>query len=156
VSLSRLDEAEHVVKTRLDLSECVEEHVDLYRTALTAADRGLTTDIDKGVCIQGNLDLVAQLVSVLLDNAIKYAATFTRISLKAGKAATLLVENDALHLADGDKTRCFERFYRDADVAEGIEGSGIGLAIVKQIVQLHGGTASASAKDGVFSIRITL
>lgn len=156
VSLSRLDEAEHIEKGHVDLSGCVAEHVDLYANALTANGRTLETDVAADVSVEGNVDLLAQLTSILLDNAIKYAATFTKVELKKDKAVCLTVQNDAADLADGDKSRCFERFYRDADVSKNIEGSGIGLAIAKQIVTLHHGTISANAKDGVFTICVTL
>ena len=156
VSLSRLDEVEHIEKKECNLSDCLSEHLDLYRNALTAGDRRLTVDVDEGVTLVGNLDLLAQLTSILLDNAIKYAATHTEVSLKREKGIVLTVSNDAAGLTDGDKSRCFERFYRDADVAAGIEGSGIGLAIAKQIVELHRGAITAYAKNGVFTVRVTL
>jgi len=156
VSLSRLDEVEHIEKGPCNLSDCLSEHVDLYRNALTAGGRTLTVDADEGVTLVGNLDLLAQLTSILLDNAIKYAHSFTEVSLKRDKGIVLMVRNDAEGLSDGDKSRCFERFYRDVDVTQNVEGSGIGLAIAKQIVTLHHGTATASAKDGVFTVKVTL
>lgn len=156
VSLSRLDEVAAVAKGDCNLSDCLLEHVDLYRSALEADGRTLDVDADSDVMVAGNTDMLAQMVSVLLDNAIKYAATFTRVHLHRDKSAVLTVENDAAGLTDGDKNRCFERFYRDADVVGAVEGSGIGLSIVKQIVTLHHGTASASAKDGVFTLTVTL
>ena len=113
-------------------------------------------DVDEGVTLVCNLDLLAQLTSILLDNAIKYAHSFTEVSLKRDKGIVLMVRNDAEGLSDGDKSRCFERFYRDVDVTQNVEGSGIGLAIAKQIVELHHGSATASAKDGVFTVKITL
>ena len=155
VSLSRLDEVEHIEKGPCSLSDCVVEHLDLYRNALTAEGRTLTVDVDEGVTLVGNLDLLAQLTSSLLDNAIKYAHSFTEVSLKRDKGIVLMVRNDAEGLSDGDKSRCFERFYRDVDVTQNVEGSGIGLAIAKQIVELHHGSATASAKDGVFTVKIT-
>ena len=156
VSLSRLDEVSQVEKVPCNLSECVLEHVDLYRNALTSGGRALTVDVDEGVTLVGNPDLLAQLTGILLDNAIKYARSHTTVSLKRDKSIVLSVENDADNLSDGDKNRCFERFYRDVDVAQNVEGSGIGLAIAKQIVELHRGSATAFAKGGIFTVKITL
>jgi hypothetical protein len=156
VSLSRLDEAEHIEQSTCNLSDCVTEHIDLYRNALIAGERRLETDIDEGVTVSGNIDLLAQLTGILLDNAIKYAATYTHVSLKQDKGITLTVKNDAANLTDGDKSRCFERFYRDVDVTQHIEGSGIGLAIAKQIVGLHKGTITANAKNGAFIVTVNL
>ena len=156
VSLSRLDEAESIECAECNLSDCVTEQIELYRNALIAGGRTLEADIADGIIVSGNVDLLAQLTSILLDNAIKYAATYTKVSLTRDKGVTLTVRNDAKGLSDGDKSRCFERFYRDVDVTKNIEGSGIGLAIAKQITTLHKGSIAASAKDGEFTIMFTL
>lgn len=157
VSLSRLDEVETLAeKVPCDLSECLVEQVELCQGALCRNERTLDVDIHENVVVEGREDMLGQLVGILLENAIKYAATFTTIRLTRDKNVVLTIANDATGLSDGDKSRCFERFYRDADVSAGIEGSGIGLAIAKQIVALHHGTISAHAKDGVFTIKVTL
>ena len=66
----------------------------------------------------------------------------------------LTIENDAVDLADGDMSQCFERFYRAPSARVSADGSGIGLAMAKQIANLHHAAIEASAKDGVFKLTV--
>ena len=155
VSLSRLDEAEQTERSAFPIADCLAEQVDSLRTALQSEGRSLQCDIAEGVTYVGNEDLIRQLFSIVLENANKYAQTHTRVSLVKGKKTVITVANDA-DLADGDMSRCFERFYRAPSARAATEGSGIGLAIAKQIVDLHHGTIAAQAIKGEFVLTITL
>ena len=156
VSLSRLDEAD-TLQNQSDcrLDECLNDQLQVMDAALTANQRTLNVQVDDDIPYKGNVDLLRQLFGVLLENAAKYALTHIEVQLcKERSGATLTVSNDAKDLEDGDQSRCFERFYRAPSARETAEGNGIGLAIARQIVQLHHGDIAAYAKDGVFVITV--
>jgi two-component system sensor histidine kinase MprB len=85
-------------------------------------------------------------VNNLLDNAAKYSPAGRPVEIRlAGQELT--VRDHGPGIADADLPHIFDRFYRGAE-ARGRPGSGLGLAIVRQVVEQHGGTVSASAAPG--------
>ena len=155
VALSRLDETATLQDVHeFSLSDSLTETVDSMQAALANGERTVSTEIQEGIVYKGNEDLVRQLYSILLENAAKYAQSNIHIRLTKGRAATLSVSNDARDLPDGNMSQCFERFYRSPAAREMVEGSGIGLAIAKQIALLHHAQIGATAKDGVFCVTV--
>ncbi len=139
----------------LDFSNMVES-ASLEFDAI-AFERGCTleTDITEGVRVTGDPDLLDRMVRILIDNACKYAAVGSsvtvRLSAHAGHA-TLSVHNEGTPIDPEDLPHVFERFYR-SDKARSREdkgGFGLGLAIAKGIVDAHGGKISATStpEDG--------
>ena len=103
-----------------------------------------------------------QLVSILLDNALKYSPEGSRIQLslsRQGKVLKLAVSNSSLvPLPKENLDRLFERFYR-ADPSRNSQtgGHGIGLSIAKAIVTAHGGQIHASHEENnILQITVTL
>ena len=93
-----------------------------------------------------------QLVSILLDNAVKYSDEEGTINLSAmakGRKCVLRVENPAAGMEPGNQDVLFERFYRrDASRNSETGGSGIGLSIAKAITEAHSGKIHAHSGDG--------
>jgi two-component system sensor histidine kinase MprB len=85
-------------------------------------------------------------VNNLIDNAVKYSPPGQPVEI-ALAGAELSVRDHGPGIADTDLPHIFDRFYRGAE-ARGRPGSGLGLAIVRQVVEQHGGTVSASAAAG--------
>ncbi len=83
-------------------------------------------------------------VANLLDNAAKYS---DRVEVEVRPDGELTVRDHGPGIADADRPRVFDRFYRAAD-ARGRPGSGLGLAIVRQVAEGHGGSVRAEAADG--------
>jgi signal transduction histidine kinase len=107
--------------------------------------KGLTVEADLVEAqVVGNEELLAQAWTNLLHNAIKFtpAGGLIRIRLVPGLPLTVDIEDTGIGLAPGEADRVFERFYK-ADSSRGAEGSGLGLALVRRIVALHGGTVVA-------------
>ena len=155
-----------LVRQLLDLSraenaEIPMEQVEFSRVVtgealaleMLAFDRGrvFRTDIEDGVILTGNKTQLTQLVSILLDNAIRHATgSEIGISLKRqGHHAVLSVVNDGDEILRDKLEHLFDRFYR-VDEARNSEGQhyGLGLSIAKAVVEKHGGSISVSCQDG--------
>ena len=107
---------------------------------------------------RGSKAQIRQLVSLLLDNAVKYSEENGKIWLslkKKSKKSVLEVKNTVEQMQQGKQDVLFERFYRtDESRNSATGGSGIGLSITKAIVELHKGKIKAVSEDGK-SLRIT-
>ena len=135
---------------KADLSAFTQAAVEEF---LPAEDRGITlkTDIQPGVEAAFNPGLMSRVIQNLLENAYKYGKEngHIRLSLKteAGKAV-LRVEDDGIGIAPGNLDKVWQRFWQ-ADAARGDDGSsGLGLAMVREIAQFHGGSAAVDSRLG--------
>lgn len=143
---------------------------DLARQAVAdVAPSALARQIDVGVVhadeatVVGHAEALRILLRNLLDNAVKYTPEGGTVDVEsrqtgptAGRAACarLIVEDSGPGIADGDRDRVLDRFYRVAGTSA--TGSGLGLAIVKSIAELHGAevTLSRSAKLGGLRVQV--
>ena len=111
------------------------------------------------ISLCGDEKALAQLVTLLLDNALKYAPEngWVKLNLsKTGKSVRLTVENAAQDVQEDQRPHFFDRFYRGDEARSSQTGGyGIGLSIAKAIVQAHKGKITASTRDGA-SILITV
>lgn len=120
---------------------------DLVEDARVLAEaRGLRVEaaIEPGVRIEADRALLRQAVSNLVDNAIKYNETggLVRLALAASAGEIRLeVSNTGPGIAETDRARVFDRFYRGAAAGAGgsVEGAGLGLSLAWEIVRAHGG-----------------
>jgi len=107
------------------------------------------------VTVAGEPQWLQELVGNLLDNAILYAGNGARVTLRVkrqamamlGQQAVLQVEDDGPGIAVPERDAVFGRFYRGA-AAQGQDGSGLGLSIVREIARMHGGTVALSETPG--------
>ncbi len=106
-------------------------------------------------------DALAQVLTNLMDNALKYTGDEKRIALSARVAGTMVafsVEDNGIGIAAGDRRSIFKPFHQlDQKLSRSNEGCGLGLAIVGQIVDAHGGeieVAGAPGKGSVFTVKI--
>ena len=148
VALSRLDEENPFpVRTEFSLSDALWEISEPFVSLAQAKGKAYTQDIADGLTVTGDRAAIQQMVSILLDNALKYSPDGGSISLTArhsGKKAEITVSNTADMARPIDTTRLFDRFYRaDESHSQTVSGTGIGLSIVKATVEAHGGTISA-------------
>lgn len=103
--------------------------------------------------VAGNRASLIELCTILLDNAVKYSPSDSPLTLRVdskGKYATFSVTNTGAGIEASDMPHIFERFYR-AEKARSkttTSGYGLGLALAKQIAELHGGTIQASSTPG--------
>lgn len=162
VSLARLDEGYELSQLEtVDMSELVREMTDPF--ILMAEQKGLKfeTEVEDGIEIKGNRKSLSELVSLLSDNAVKYAKNDIPIKMslyRKGRKAYLTTANSAEDLTEGRMNHFFDRFYRgDTSHSNTIKGYGIGLSMAQAIVQAHGGKIEASSQDGkVLKISVKL
>jgi signal transduction histidine kinase len=136
----------------VDLSAAVRGAVELARPQFRRAGVALDTDIPDGVIVAANNDHIAQVMHNLLQNAVRYSdpGQTARVLLeRTPGAAVVQVINRGSGIPAADLPHVFERFYRvekSRDRARG--GAGIGLAIVRQLVERAGGRVGAESQDG--------
>ena len=154
VLLSKMEESEHTLqKIDFPLSDFVVETAGTFRAVAAANDISFDVSVMPDITLSGSPDMIRQLVSVLLDNAVKYSPKGGRITIELKthkKAAILSVSNISVEeIKKDDLSHIFDRFYR-TDLSRNSEtgGHGIGLSIAKAITEAHGGNISASTKNG--------
>ncbi|WP_294883969.1 MULTISPECIES: DUF4118 domain-containing protein [unclassified Sulfurimonas] len=121
-------------------------------------DELLDIKIDDFGLYWGDNILLKQLIVNLLDNAFKYSKNNTKVTLKIvdlGSSVKIEIFNQSNHIDKTKLKNIFDKFYRLEDTDD-ISGSGIGLAICKSIVSLHGGSIKASAIDEGILIEVNL
>jgi two-component system sensor histidine kinase TctE len=135
----------------LDLSKLVQE------TCREWVPEALARNVDLGfagetgrVMVRGHEFLLAEMLNNLIDNALRYGApagSSVTVRLTSTPRVELTVEDEGPGIAGEERARVFERFHRIEGSAPG--GCGLGLAIVRQIAQLHGARVTADARpDG--------
>ncbi len=150
LDLSRAENAE-IPMEQVDFSRLVTG--EALALEMLAFDRGrvFQSGIDDGLILTSNKTQLTQLVSILLDNAIRHATgNEIGISLKRqGHHAVLSVVNAGDEIPRDKLEHLFDRFYR-VDEARNSEGQhyGLGLSIAKAVVEKHGGSISVSCQDG--------
>jgi PAS domain S-box-containing protein len=129
-----------------DLSELVRESVQ--STQYTYPECSLEVHTDSSVQVVADRDRIGQVLTNLLDNAVKYSASDCRIVVRLTASrnrgtATIEVRDHGVGFDPEDASRLFERFSRLGPLAHHSRGMGLGLFISKQIVDAHGGTITA-------------
>ena len=110
--------------------------------------------------IIANVDLMAHVWFNLLDNAIKFADEKSDLSVIINKEENTLhisIQNIGVEITEEDKNKIFHKFYQ-ADTTHSKEGNGIGLSIVKRIVELHKGkiTVNSESRKTVFTVSLPI
>ena len=136
----------------LNLSEAVLGVLLPFESTVFEAGKSLETEIRENVRCRGNGNMLQQLTVILLSNAMKYSDEHgtIRVSLEKKKnGAELRVENTGEGIEPENLERIFDRFYRtDASRNSETGGEGLGLAIAKSIVEIHGGKIRAESEPG--------
>jgi signal transduction histidine kinase len=152
VFLSRMDEeSSRLPMLDFSLSDAVEETARPFEAVAAAAHKQFCCEIEPNITCTGDESSIRQLISLLLDNAMKYTPEdgSIRLTLSAsGKNKTLSVWNTAESIAPGRHDELFERFYRpDSSRNSATGGHGIGLSVAKAIVTAHKGKITAKSDD---------
>ena len=136
LTLAKFDEAKFTVcPTRVNLSEVVTDCVLPFEALAYEKGKQLSLSVEKDVFANCDLNCLKKVVTILTDNAVKYAEerSVIYVSLvKEGDKAVFTTKNDGSIIHEKDSNRIFERFYRgDASRSRESGGSGLGLSIAK-------------------------
>lgn len=157
VMLSRMDEDQSIFSvSEFDLSNAVSDTVSEFRVLAENRHESLTPNIGESIFYKGDEGLIRRLLSVLIDNAVKYCDIGGQILVVLYKKRypVLIVENTFANAADIEIGRLFDRFYR-ADKARVFNGGfGIGLSIAEAIVKKHHGDISAYKKEKKIGFKV--
>jgi len=125
---------------RTDLTPVLGDIAELYGAVAEEKDVTLTVDLPAQLLAYGDSALIQQAVANLLDNAVKFspAGGIVRLDARGGAQTTITVADQGPGIPADDRARATERFYR-GETARSTPGSGLGLALVQAIAQLHGG-----------------
>ena len=152
IFLSRMEEQQNVTMIDFPLSDVVSETAASFQALALTREKQFTMDVEPMLSMTGNEKQIRQLVSVLLDNAIKYSGDHGQIKLslkRQNKSLRLTVENTAEGISREMLDNMFERFYRgDPSRNSTTKGYGIGLSIAKAVVEAHKGRITAESADG--------
>ncbi len=163
IMLSKMgEEIRNEIKVDFPLSEVVKEACELFDVPAKADGKVINKVIAPLFSMNGDMRSISHLVSILMDNAVKYSPKNSEINVtlsKYGKAALLTVENSTEYVIEREMLpRIFDRFYR-ADPSRNSKsgGHGIGLSIAEAIVSSHGGKIFAvSGGTHHFKIKVYL
>jgi signal transduction histidine kinase len=139
-----------LAEEKIDLASLLDEQAQLYaaqspkhRLAVELAERPLT--------VRGDPGRLAQVVGNLLSNAIKYSpdgGTVQLVAARSGDGVRVAVHDEGLGIPEDQQSRIFTKFFRGDASATGITGTGLGLAVSREIVEAHGGTIGFDSDPG--------
>ncbi|MDA8164874.1 MAG: ATP-binding protein [Desulfobacteraceae bacterium] len=143
----------------VDLAALLGQVVELYQ--YVAEEKGLTiiTTVAGPLSVHADAGRLRQVVANLLDNAVKYTPTGGRIEISAarqGDEVTVAVADSGVGVPSHDLPHIFERLYR-ADASRSQRGLGLGLSLVKAVVEAHHGTVTVNSHPGrgaVFTVHM--
>ena len=133
---------------KINLSDIVTKECLFFEPLFFENSKELDFDIDDNISVLGDTNKIKDLISILLENAMKYSVSHTALTLTNKKNNIVLsVENDVeKELSKEDTFNIFKRFYR-LDESHSGTGYGLGLPIAKEIVLMHRGEIKVSSKN---------
>ena len=161
VTLSRMNEENPFpTKTEFSLSDALWEISEPFASICKAKGKTYKQNIESNLTLVADRTAIQQMVSILLDNALKYSTEDAKISLSAfhnKKKIEINVSNTIDPNQDIDVNSLFDRFYRaDKSHSNTISGNGIGLSIAKATVEASGGKIYAKKVDNTITFYVIL
>ena len=147
-------------KVPIQLSMLLEQLADEFYPLF--ADKNLTCapNIQPHLVVRGDPDKLARVFDNVLRNAVSYSipgGTVDVLAKAVGSRAEITIQDEGLEIPEGELANIFEKFYRlDAARSTRTGGAGLGLAIAKEIVELHGGTIRCENNGKLTSFIISL
>ena len=161
ISLSRLDEEQPFPEmVRFSLTDAIWEISEPFATMAEAKGKEYVQHIEDDIFLTGDKNAIQQMVSILLDNALKYSDENGKIRLdlyKRNKKIKIQVYNTCDLDSIPDLERIFDRFYRADQSRTSKDSYGIGLSIAQSIAQNHGGCIKADCTNNssiTFTVKI--
>ena len=147
LTLSKASETyEKPVAYDIDLNDVVVSNIEMFKEPAAVKGKLISFDPEGPVMVKGDKEQFSRIVSLLLDNAVKYAPSESEIDVEIienPKTVSLKITNDCDELPGCEPERLFDRFYRpDSSHNSSTGGTGIGLATVRAIAQQYDAQAS--------------
>jgi len=165
LDVSKMEEGKKTfVFEQTNIGELLQELVSTNQDRVRHQGFAIQAEISDGLpSIKADRAAIGQAVNNLIDNAIKYSGKAKRVIVHActdNQHLIISVHDCGIGIKKEELTKVFERFYRGGDeLTRGVKGSGLGLTLVKQIVEAHHGSVHAESELGhgsTFEIRIPL
>ena len=142
------------------LSTLIEHECMYFEPLFFEKGKSLDYTVEKGLHTLGDENKLKELLSILLENALKYSLppTATVLSLKKKRNILLLSVSNAVEkeLSKEEKENLFKRFFRRDEAHSGGDGYGLGLSIAKEIVLMHKGTIKVESEKGRIYFTVAL
>jgi two-component system OmpR family sensor kinase len=135
--------------TQIDLGGLVREICHLQRE-LTPDAEILDRMVSQPLMVYGDASLLSQVFGNLLSNAVKYSPDAGLIQVtaeKQGAEIAVVIEDRGIGIPETEREQVFERYYRGSNTS-GIVGSGVGLYLVRTIIELHKGSVALASREG--------
>lgn len=148
-----------LTRQRFDLREAAERAIDLYRDVADARDVTLETGTWRDALVEADRVRIEQVAANIIDNALKYTPEGGRVTVEVesvDRFALLRVRDTGIGIPVSEQTRIWERLFR-GDRSRTERGLGLGLSLVKAIVEAHGGSVSVSSEPrngSTFTVRL--
>lgn len=144
---------------RINLSKVISDALLPFEPLFFEKGLGLSSDIEDGILVNGDRTRLCQVVDILLDNALKYAAPNPVVSVglrKHSGGCLLSVSSAGEPISREDRKNIFKRFYRVDKSRNDGQSYGLGLSIADSIVKQHKGKVRAESNSGLNTFLVQL
>ena len=157
ITLSKSQEKIKSIRKEFNISDTINNCVLPFEAVAFESHKSFEINVSEEIMYYGEEDLVKNVTTILVDNAIKYSLSKITLDFNLNNGApTLCVYNDGCDVKDSERQRVFERFYRpDSSRNQATGGSGLGLSIVESISTNEGWKVSIDSKYSEF-MKITI
>lgn len=147
--------------SEFDISNTVSAICLIFEPLAFEENRELVADLSPRLKLYGDEDRIKQLITILIDNAIKYSIVDSQISVSLFRnnqgRIKFCISNKCEELSQENISKLFDRFYRvDSSRNSGTGGNGLGLNIAQTIAEAHNGTITVNYNYGMISFTVTL
>ncbi len=148
-----IDAPATLIRERVSLNDAIKDCARAAQVLATRKGVRLTTENNSALInLTGDKELITRMILNLLDNAVKYTPAGGEISLALTRQngnAEIVVRDTGIGIPEADRPRIFDRFYRvDKARSRALGGAGLGLSIVRWIVEVHGGEIHIDSSPG--------
>lgn len=159
LDLAKTEKEQNIQMSENNLSDIIESSILTFESLFFDNNINLEYKIMPTIKMQCNEELIIELMSILIDNAIKHCSEKGKVFVslfKNNKQIILMVKNTGFPIKKGDEEKIFERFYKlDSSRNRNTNNYGLGLAIAKNIVDQHNGEISAHSENGYTTFKVT-
>ncbi|NFO14074.1 HAMP domain-containing histidine kinase [Clostridium botulinum] len=146
--------------SRLEIVSLIEQMVGEYTPIFNKENLEVVKDItDKDIFINADIEKIVRVLENLLTNAIKYSVKNSKVLIKLFEEndyVVVSVSNKAKDITEDDLKNIFERFYKVDKSRKEQDSTGLGLSIVKRIVELHNGEIDVNLNEDIIEFKISL